>query len=311
MDKYLLFEKHFLENELTYVILQKIDIPEIVPEDLHPSDIVLLPRKVQKIVFEKFNYITEKYYLTLKNSLNFKTKYYFDIQITIWKYLFIRVVPSQKSVVCRICERTFYLKDFILHSQFCMETKILLKVINDVKVKLRNILKILEAYVRDTPIRKEQKTFTKQSKYETNQTIEENHKNLLKNLIDLIKKIKSYMTADYVRCPYKLISLKKFIYQLTKLFNENNKSKKGNKTLNEMFCELIPTLLKNEKALENILFYINEKRKISDYNTDCFADSDDLKNITKYNDSFHSYKSIRNLKMTGKVYTLTTINNIF
>jgi len=205
-----------------------------------------------------------------------------------------------------------------------MEKQVQLKIINNAKEKLKKLIEKLSKYNSQNITRHKsltetilKKSSSNKSKFyigdEDNFSIEDKHKNLSEKLINLIKQINSHKVSDYNQTPYKLVILKKAIFNLTKLLKENNASKKFNNKLNYFFVEFISLLLKKEKAIEYFLLVNNEKRKIKNFNEYKF----EIIHLLKYIDyqkellvkPVKKRSNIRTRTMQAKVIIFTPVNS--
>jgi len=276
IEQYLIFQKDLIETDF---------ISSIIECELFDTNIgeyeVLKPIKANKIDFTKFNYITEISYRNKQNTLNNILKYHLNLKLAIWKY---NRVKSKNTEICRICEKSFAMKDFYLHSAFCVERLVHLQVLNEINKKLKHSLKKLIEY-RDEFKRNSkpstQKIINKKSNLSLfNNNFEEDEiteyvldtaalkqMNIINKLIQSLKKqIRHFKVKDYIIVPYKLVNLKNLIYFIIKLFIENtkNETKKyiNNEKLNKIYRELIHLFLKTEKSLEYLLNHSFKKETI-------------------------------------------------
>lgn len=84
---------------------------------------------------------TQKYKLTLDKYF----RMFFHSKLASWKYAMIQ--PGVKKIeICRICETTFEINEFVLHLFFCKETRMNNQSLIEIKHEMKKVVEKLKAY---------------------------------------------------------------------------------------------------------------------------------------------------------------------
>lgn len=214
-----------------------------------------------------------------KYSLELFFKLYFTFKLANWNYISIKNENEQrKNEICRICENSFPINDFILHIYFCKDQRIyyqkIIEINKDLAVsyenlrtykqkitsevdnnKLRDVFfspggefnrKLQNYLVEKTPIMR-----NRNSRLNKKHDSDKSEIGILGPLLEAIGEEKDINFDEYERHPYKLSRLISII-QLVLIFVKNEKYHTLNE-LNEIFSKLFVSLIKKLTIVENIL----------------------------------------------------------
>ena len=95
--------------------------------------------------FYKYCRLHEKHYISSSKPLVLILRSHFHIKLITWRYLYFKALKSRKHV-CRLCEESFTLNDFFLHAKYCMQKKVYIKSMFDIKNKIIKALENLEKF---------------------------------------------------------------------------------------------------------------------------------------------------------------------
>jgi hypothetical protein len=73
-------------------------------------------------------------------------KIYFISKLANWKYVSINISGQKKEEICRICEKTFKIDNFILHVFYCKEQKMYIQNYNELRGELNKSIEKLVKY---------------------------------------------------------------------------------------------------------------------------------------------------------------------
>jgi hypothetical protein len=73
-------------------------------------------------------------------------KIYFISKLAKWKYVSVNTSGQKKEEICRICEKTYKIDNFILHLFYCKEQKLYIQNYNEMRNELNKCLEKLNKY---------------------------------------------------------------------------------------------------------------------------------------------------------------------
>jgi hypothetical protein len=85
-------------------------------------------------------------YGKLNPELDKLFKIYFISKLANWKYVSINTSGLKKEEICRICEKTYKIDNFILHVFYCKEQKLYIQNFNELRGELNKCLEKLNKY---------------------------------------------------------------------------------------------------------------------------------------------------------------------
>jgi hypothetical protein len=216
-----------------------------------------------------------------KTHLDVYFKLYFTFKLANWKYTSIQSENfTKKNEICRICENTFTISDFILHISFCKEQRLYYQKLIDLNKDLNYSLEALKKYkdrlIEDDGMKMKDILFSPKSEFTKkfkmhlyDKTPKLKHKNanfnslsakkekseneLLDILITALGKEKETTYDDYEKQPYKLSHLVSIIHFTVLVFSQNKICNSFSNELNEIFSRLFNGLMKKMFVVENIL----------------------------------------------------------
>jgi len=216
-----------------------------------------------------------------RTHLDVYFKLYFTFKLANWKYTSIQSENfTKKNEICRICENTFTISDFILHISFCKEQRLYYQKLIDLNKDLNYSLEALKRYkdklVEDDGMKMKDILFSPKSEFTKkfkmhlyDKTPKLKHKNSIVNstsgkkeksenelldiLITALGKEKETTYEDYEKQPYKLSHLVSIIHFTVLVFSQNKICNSFSNELNEIFSRLFNGLMKKMFVVENIL----------------------------------------------------------
>lgn len=216
-------------------------------------------------------------------------KLYFTSKIANWKYISFQQKDDKKIEICRICEMTFDINEFVLHIFYCKDEKIYNQNINDINNEIGSALNSLKHY-RETLLKESndglfqpkdqffspksefnrrfrqhylEKTpkvnnrFTSINKY----TKEKSEVELLDTLVQTISKEREKTFEHYEKNPYKLSQLLSMLHFSLFIFVQNKNCIIYSDELNKIFAKLVINLMKKINFVEyNLTLNDNKER---------------------------------------------------
>jgi len=218
-------------------------------------------------------------------------KFYMACKSIYWRQEFIRN-SSTKNEICRICEKSFALKEFVYHILFCLDSNIATKEIAENNNKLNQIYKKCKdiqrnyknSYTRDMkkninrynnkkgkstkgpnldpddlkledenyPLTKKRSEIGLKSVSNINEQKQKTTKPFIDNLLKIIKKEMKIEIKTYSRIEVKLLGTLKLGYLFSKILNVNRTHYNENK-LNEILSLTVCYFLKKEFIINRMI----------------------------------------------------------
>ena len=153
LNKFCSFGRYFFNNLPDLVDINISNNSNFKNQALYTNRINNTFKNNYKNVLSKCNFIrrneidTGNHLMDGKNKLYLDKyfKFYFKSKLVLWKYSFIQ--PGTKKIeICRICEKTFEINEFVLHLYFCKEQKLNHHNLLEIKYSLKKPLDNLKNY---------------------------------------------------------------------------------------------------------------------------------------------------------------------
>jgi hypothetical protein len=149
-NKFCSFGRYFFNNLFslidTNIILQDFENKKsgkIIDISNKYKIIIYKEKYIKDLNFEHFFF--RRYSLRKASPLDKYFREFFNAKIANWKYSTIQ--PGIKKIeICRICETTFEINEFVLHLYFCKEIKMNSQRLVNVKFQIKNVLLELGDY---------------------------------------------------------------------------------------------------------------------------------------------------------------------
>lgn len=220
-------------------------------------------------------------------------KLYFNTKLANWKYTLIKSDSVKKIEICRICEKTFDINNFILHIFYCKDERVNYQQINELRQDLNTTLielrKYRDALINDKDNLKDhffspnaeftlkfkshilEKTprFNSAKKmmfvdksipdFVNNKKVSEVE--FLDRLIHTISKERDLISEYYEKYPTKLGQLISIVYFIVYIFCQNKNCQDYSQELNFIFSKLFINLMKKLILIETILTMQGNKEK--------------------------------------------------
>jgi hypothetical protein len=250
-----------------------------------------------------------------KNELDVYFKLYFTFKLANWKYTSIQSENIVKNEICRICENSFPINDFVLHISFCKYQRLYMQKIINLNKDLKWAFEDLKAYEEKLKNDEDTKVkdifFSPKSEFnrkfkthliEKTPNLSKNNKKkadneLLDILSNAIEKEKLMNFIDYEKQPYKLSQLVSLIHFTVLILNQNKNCNSFSQDLDGIFSKLFNILMKKMFVVENILtlqdnrerakmkiknFYFKKQVSISNTPLLKFLEGDGRDSLAKY-----------------------------
>lgn len=148
--KFCSFGRYFFNNLLS-LIDTNINVPNFVENEKKNSFITNIDKN-SNMFKEKYkkdlhleHFFFRRYSLKKASKLDKYFREFFNAKIANWKYSTIQ--PGIKKIeICRICETTFEINEFVLHLYFCKEIKMNSARLLEIKFQIKNALLELSDY---------------------------------------------------------------------------------------------------------------------------------------------------------------------
>ena len=245
---------------------------------------LLRQRRKIKLSLSRLNDLNNN--IQMHNKVDNYLKNYYEVNLAYWRYSVFKPLAEKspeksQNRTCRICENSFFSKDFVYHIYFCMEEQILLKEFNLNRNILKNIYSSCKDYqikssinITNTPeLFSRKKSKIQNSKFKNKKSTKEINahiSNFIDVIIKIVKKERNIPYESYENNPNKMLSLYKmsliFSNLIIKFLNNqdemfNNIPNKGD-VFNDIILKMTVYLLKKESILKKLFSLIKLKENI-------------------------------------------------
>jgi len=318
IDLFCSFHKIFFKN--LYGILSDISLTyksdsENYLKTYSDSDF-LMPTKLDIIGnLWKFNHLNEKYFNSMSNHICLYMKNFFNKKLITWRYLFIKSKTNKKEM-CRICELEFSMNDFFFHARYCMEKKVYIKGLMDIRNKIKKVLDDIKAYKENRKTTQKRRTLdagnsprTKLLEGEKLDIFDDKSPLDPIDYFDLIFKKERYHSSEsYEKNPNLLVALNKSIHYLTDQIYIQSIQKNVNESLCDIYFKLVQILVLKDKIVEMLLLDKKEQEQIKSTNINLLRASENV--VTNKLLTFQFQKFPRKRRNSMKIFNPMTIRSV-
>ena len=240
-------------------------------------------------------------------------KIYYNSKLVFWKNILFQLEDNKiDKFTCRVCERKIPLNEFILHTNYCKERKIVSEKNHEQKKKMKYYLKLLELYrikintgTFDNNIiilqAHEANKVIKKIKFLNNINISEENNdinNYFKALTEIYSYEKDIAIENYENKKGQRKFLMNICYLSLIIYISNKLWKDSDVEINEVFGDIFSMIL--EKIINILLlFYIKEN----------IDKNHDLKQFQNYEGKY--LKEFKPIIKSSKSNILSTLRNIY